>query len=191
MPNPWSRAVKRKPSLKGLAKTNGSAPVKPSLRKLVTTAPAPVERPYQEPKPRVKEDFRRSGVLFSGAEVTGESYAGYRDGMFRPVGSVDVTNGDLTFTFHNRNGSWMHDVYTSSSMAEPALVAQWLGIDMTQVEMSHALTERFNAELKKQGILTPTQQRARLEEARKHKPAAKPKPEAKRKPTLKALRSRT
>lgn len=196
MTNPWSRKVKRKPSLKGLAKTNGTTKAKPTLRALVTTAPAPIERPYQEPKPRVKEDFRIAGVLFSGAEITGEVYTGHRQGMFRPVGSVDVTNGDQTYTLHNRNGSWMHDVYGGNTMAEPALVATWLGIDMSQIEMARALSRRFEAELKKQGVLTVTQQRARLEaeaaEARKRK-AVKPapKPVAKRKPSLKALGSRT
>jgi hypothetical protein len=75
--NPWSRKA-RKPSLKGLAKTNGKAQTKPSLatlakgkppslKKLVVN-PMDEERPYQAPKPKVKEDFRVNGVLFSGAE---------------------------------------------------------------------------------------------------------------------------
>src|SRR3954470_20402459 len=180
MANPWSRKTKRKPSLKGLAKTNGEAPVKPSLasltkgkstemttkpslKKLVSSEPIAVERPYQEPKPRVKEDFRVGGVLFSGAEVTGEMSGGYRDGMFRTVGTVDITNGDQTYTMHNRYGSWMHDVWGSSRMAEPSLVASWLGIDVGPVEVSHALTRRFEAEMKKQGVPTTHQQRAQLE----------------------------
>jgi hypothetical protein len=165
--NPWSRKAK-KPSLKGLAKTNGKALAnppkgKPSLRKLVVN-PVEEERPYQAPKPKVKEDFRVNGVLFSGAEVTGSALAGYRDGMFRPYGTVDVTNGDQTYTLHNRYGSWMHDVWNGNgAAAEPARVAAWLGILMSQAEMGQKLTQRFEAELKKQGIPTLHQQRVRLE----------------------------
>jgi hypothetical protein len=176
MPNPWSRKTKRKPSLKRLAKTNGSAPVKPSLasltkgephkpslRGLVTTEPIVMERPYQEPKPRVKEDFRVGGILYSGAEITDKVTVGYRDGMFRTVGTVDITNGDQTYTMHNRYGSWMHNVWGTNRMAEPALVAKWLGIEGASVEVSHALTRRFEAEMKKQGIPTTHQQRAQLD----------------------------
>ena len=145
----------------------------------MTTEPAPVERPYQAPKPRVKEDFRVGGLLYSGAEVLGEITAGHRDGITRPYGSVDVTNGDITFTFHNRFGSWMHDVWEGGGvMAEPARVIEWLGVDVHHVDLQHAMTRRFEAELKKQGILTPHQQRAKLDadaaEARKKtKPPAK------------------
>ena len=97
----------------------------------MTTEPIVIERPYQEPKPRVKEDFRVGGILFSGAEIGGQLItAGYKDGMYRTYGSVDVTNGDLTYTLHNRCGSWMHDMWDSSMMAEPARVAYWLGIDV-------------------------------------------------------------
>ena len=177
MPNPWSRAVKKKPSLKALAKTNGREPSKPSLRSLVTTEPVVMERPYQEPKPRVKEDFRVAGVLFSGAEITGAQTVGYRDGMSRATGTVDITNGDQTYTLHNRNGSWMHDVWGNNRMAEPALVARWLGIEMSQIEVSRALSRRFEAEMKKQGVLTTHQQRAKLDAeataARKRKPTPK------------------
>src|SRR3954447_19090495 len=174
--NPWSRKTKTKPSLKGLAKTNGEAPVKPSLasltkgkstkvtlRKLVTTEPVVMERPYQEPKPRVKEDFRVGGVLFSGAEITDRVSVGHRDGTFRSVGTVDVTNGDQTYTLHNRYGSWMHDVWGTANMAEPARVAAWLGINMSQLDMCQLLTKRFEAELKKQGIPNKQQQRAKIE----------------------------
>jgi hypothetical protein len=190
MANPWSRKAKRKPSLKRLAKTNGNAPAKPSLaalskgqskpkpslRKLVTTAPVVIERPHQEPKPRVKEDFRVGGVLFSGAEITDQRTQGYRDGLSRAIGTVDVTNGDQTYTFHNRNGAWMHDVYGTNSMAEPARVAMWLGVQMDQLDMARALGRRFELEMKKQGVLTPHQQRLRLEEkaAAARKRAAKP-----------------
>jgi hypothetical protein len=183
--NPWIRKAKPKGKLSllgGKAKDNGKAPVKPSLASLSKGEPTPTkpslktltgvkhvdtERPYQEPKPRVKEDFRVDGVLFSGAEITGQFTAGYRDGMFRPIGTVDVTNGDLTFTMHNRYGSWMHDVWRGGGvMAEPARVAAWLGVhSMSQAAMSSALSRRFEAELKKQGVLTTHQQRARVDAA--------------------------
>jgi hypothetical protein len=185
--NPWSRKVKTKPKgklalLGSKANTNGKAPVKPSLatlskgkstqatpkpkpslRALVTTEPVVIERPHQEPKPRVKEDFRVAGVLFSGAEIIDQVTAGYRDGIYRAIGSVDVTNGDQTYTLHNRAGSWMHDVYGTNQMAEPARVAVWLGVQMSQLEMSRALQRRFEAEMKKQGVLTTHQQRSALE----------------------------
>src|SRR4051812_45232109 len=208
MPNPWSRKTKRKPSLKGRAKTNGKAtvkpslasltkgePHKPSLRGLVTTEPVVRERPHQEPKPRVKEDFRVGGILYSGAEITGQVTAGYRDGMFRSVGTVDITNGDQTYTMHNRYSSWMHDVWGTNRMAEPALVASWLGIDMSPAEVSHALTRRFEAEMKKQGVPTTHQQRAQLEAqaaaARKRsakQPAKETTEVTTKKPSLKGLK---
>jgi hypothetical protein len=76
--------------------------------------------------------------------------------MFRPYGTVDVTNGDQTYTLHNRYGSWMHDVWNGNgAAAEPARVAAWLGIIMSQAEMGQKLTQRFEAELKKQGIPHP------------------------------------
>jgi hypothetical protein len=160
----------------------------------VTTEPVVIERPYQEPKPRVSEDFRIDGVLFSGAEITGEVTAGYQDGMSRPVGSVDVTNGDQTYTFHNRYGSWMHNLWQGGGkMAEPARIAATLGIGMTQAQMSQALTKRFEAELKKQGVLTTHQQRNKLEaqatESRKRKPTPKETPEVtpRRKITLRGM----
>jgi hypothetical protein len=185
MANPWSRKVKSKGKLallSGKASTNGKAPVKPSLaslakgeptpkpkptlRALVTTTPVVEERPYQEPKPRVKEDFRANGVLFSGAEITGAVTAGYRDGVSRPIGTVDITNGDMTYTMHNRYGSWMHDVWNGEGrMAEPARIAHVLGINMSQAQVSSALSRRFEAELKKQGVLTTHQQRAKLDAA--------------------------
>jgi hypothetical protein len=194
--NPWSRKAKAKPkpSLKRLASTNGKAPAKPSLaalpkgqpkpkrtlRALVTTEPVVMERPYQEPKERVKEDFRVGGVLFSGAEIVDRVSSGHRDGIYRTYGTVDVTNGDQTYTFHNRYGSWMHNVWGTSQMAEPARVAVWLGLqNMGQLDMSRALSRRFELEMKKQGVPTPHQQRVKLDEeaaaARKRsaKPAAK------------------
>lgn len=181
--NPWSRKAKPKPTLKGLAKDNGKAPVRPSLASLAKGKPVvkpkvklgaalgvkqpPPERPYQEPKPRHKDDFRVGGVLFSGAEMTGESSKGYRDGMFRPVGTVDITNGDQTYTFHNRYGSWMHDMWTGNQMAEPARVAAWLGVQMSQLEVSRALSKRFELALKAKGIPNTHQQRIALEEKAK------------------------
>jgi hypothetical protein len=195
MPNPWSRAAKPKPKgklslLGGKAKTNGKAPAKPTLAALAKGKPQPEpkpkvtlgaalgvkppveERPHQEPKPRVKEDFRVDGILFSGAEITDRTTLGYRDGVYRTIGTVDVTNGDQTYTFHNRYGSWMHDVWHGGGMMfEPARVAAMLNINMSQVDMARALSRRFEAEMKKQGILTAAQQRAHAEakaaEARK------------------------
>ena len=204
MANPWSR-TKKKGKLNLLAKkdTNGKAPVKPSLAALAKGKPpetfkpkpslrklvdpeAVEERPYQAPKPRVKEDFSINGVLFSGAEVIGSALAGYKDGMFRPYGTVDVTNGDQTYTLHNRYGSWMHDVWNGNgAAAEPARVAVWLGILMDQRQMGEALSQRFELELKKQGIPTLHQQRIRLEneQAAARKRTREPEPEPEPEPT--------
>ena len=191
MSNPWSRKTKpKKLTLKGLAKDNGKAPVKPTLASLAKGEPKPKvtlgaalgvkqpdpERPYQAPKPRHKDDFRVGGVLFSGAEVTGEDSKGYRDGMFRPVGTVDITNGDQTYTFHNRYGSWMHDMWTGSQMAEPARVGAMLNISMSQLEIARALSKRFELALKAKKIPNTHQQRIALEEKAKlaRKRTAKP-----------------
>src|SRR5262245_58996131 len=64
----------------------------------------PKQRPV--PRPKTKEDFRSGGVLFHNAQYTGGITAGYKDGISRPAGSVDVSNGDMTFTLHNQYGSW-------------------------------------------------------------------------------------
>jgi len=66
----------------------------------------------------------------------------------------------------------MHDVWHGGGMMfEPARVAAMLNINMSQVDMARALSRRFEAEMKKQGILTAGQQRAHAEakaaEARK------------------------
>ena len=197
--------TKGKPTdLEGAMRVTLAALVKDDPAKKVSLAAAlglkpPVsERPYQAPKPRVAEDFRSGGVLFSGAEITGETTRGYKAGMSRAYGTVDITNGDQTYTMHNRNGSWMHDVWEGGGkMAEPARVAQWLGIDMSQIDISRALTRRFEAEMKKQGVLTTHQQRVKLDEqatlTRKRaakKPPAKETTTVPKKITLKGLGSK-
>ena len=60
----------------------------------------PVRNPQdngREPK-KSKLDFHRGGIRYHNVQ----QYEGYW--------TVDVSNGDITYTFHNRCGSWMHDI---------------------------------------------------------------------------------
>lgn len=157
--NPWVTKLGggKKVSLKGLARDNGKKPGKL----------AGLNKPKPLPKKQSKRDFYHNGVLFWNAKILGEITKGYRDGVSRPFGSVDVSNGDKTFTLHNRYGSWMADIRAGEVMAESARVAKALGINMSQAEMSRALATRFEAELKEQGVPTVHQQRVRVEEAAK------------------------
>lgn len=155
MSNPWMGrfGTEQKVSLKALAKGNGKAE-KPSLAGLK-------RKPL--PKRQNKRDFYHEAVLFWNAKILGEVTKGYRDGVSRPYGSVDVSNGDTTYTLHNLYGAWMCDV-DGATMAEPALIASWLGISMGQVEMHRQLQARFEAELKAEGITTLADQRRAVEE---------------------------
>jgi hypothetical protein len=80
---------------------------------------------------------------------------------------IDISNGDLTFTMHNRHGSWMHDVIGHAGwMAEPARVAKALGTNMGQLETSQALSRRLELEFRERGIPTREQaQRIKEEQA--------------------------
>ena len=142
-----------KVSLKSLASDNGKKPGKPSLAGLKT-------KPL--PKKQTKQDFYAGGLLYWDATITGEASKGMHDGVTRPIGTVSVSNGDQTYVFHNRYGSWMADV--GAMMAEPARVANLLGTNMGQIEMYQNIKDRFEAELKVKGILTTEQQRAAVEE---------------------------
>lgn len=170
-----------KVSLRALSGSNGKAPGKLSLASVV-------KKPL--PKKQNKRDFYSGGVLFWNAKHLGDLTSGYRDGVSRPYGSVDVSNGDQTYTLHNMYGSWMADM--GALMAEPARIASMLGIHMDQMEMFHCLQTRFLAELKYLRVPTVQDQRRRVEEvqkarrARASKPAPEPQPTGKI--TLKGLK---
>lgn len=95
-------------------------------RRPVTKA---TQRPATSP-----HDFQLAGVRFHNARQ--------QDGHWL----VDVSNGDATYTLHNRYGSWLHDIDGEGRMAEPVRVARALGTGMSQLEVSQALGERVARE---------------------------------------------
>ena len=109
-----------------------------------------------QPAKKSKADFNLSGVRFHNVQ----QYDGYW--------TIDVSNGDKTYTLHNRCGAWFHDINGRDGyMAEPVQVAKALGTGMTQIEISQALMSRLDAELKLRGIPTREQAlRQREEEAK-------------------------
>ena len=108
-----------------------------------------------------KLDFTLNGIRYHNAHIHNREE--------RPWGTVSVSNGDLTFVFHNRYGSWMSDL-DGGRMAEPAKVAHAMGTNATQLEVALALTKRYYAELKTQGVPTPEERiRQREEDARKQR----------------------
>jgi len=90
-------------------------------------------------------DFRRAGVKYHNVQ------------QLNGYWTVDVSNGDKTFTLHNRHGAWYHDVGHEGRMAEPVRVARALGVSLSQLEISQALSYRLDRELKDRGIPTREQ----------------------------------
>ena len=81
--------------------------------------------------------------------------------------SIDVSNGDTTYTLHNRHSAWFCDTGKEGVMAEPVQVARALGTDLTQLAISQALSERLEREMRDRGIPT------REELLRQHEEEAK------------------
>lgn len=109
-----------------------------------------------------KHDFTLEGIRYHGARI--------HDRDERPWGTIKVSNGDKTFEFHNRYGSWMCNLDGHRHMAEPAAVARAMGTNATQLEVAQALSARYYAELKAQGVPTPEERiRQREEDARKQR----------------------
>jgi len=81
---------------------------------------------------------------------------------------VDVSNNDITYTLHNRYGSWMHSLSDREGwMKEPAWVARALGTSVSQIDMAQNLIARVEIEMRARGI--PTHEeilRQREEEAK-------------------------
>jgi hypothetical protein len=68
---------------------------------------------------------------------------------------IDVSNNDISFTMHNRYGSWMHNVADREGyMKEPAWVARALGTSVSQVDVARNLIARLEIEQKARGIPT-------------------------------------
>ena len=104
-----------------------------------------------------KLDFIIDGIKYHDARIHNHDV--------RPWGTVKVSTGDHTFEFHNRFGSWMHDLDQNGRMAEPAAVARHMGTSATQLEVAQALTERFYKQLKAEGVPTPEERIRQREEA--------------------------
>ena len=135
---------------KALADLKTEKPPEPTAPKTL----AELKRAKQAKK-SARLDFRRGGVKYHNVRSV--------DGYWL----IDVTNGDRTFTLHNRNGAWYHDLVDGHGrMAEPVNVARALGTDLTQLAISQALMARLDRELKDRGIPTREQLlRQREEEA--------------------------
>jgi hypothetical protein len=109
-----------------------------------------------------KLDFTVDGMHYHDARIHNHDV--------RPWGTVQVSTGDFTFEFHNRFGSWMHDLDQNGRMAEPAAVARHMGTSASQLEVCQSLTERFYRQLKAEGVPTPEERiRQREEQARKQR----------------------
>ena len=147
-------------------KTNGTRPK--TLAELRARKQAgTVKRPktlaeVKAEKNRTKGDFSRGGLRYHNARPEHNYWL------------IDVTNNDITFTLHNRHGAWFHDVGQDRHMAEPVQVARALGTDISQLDISLALSDRLERELKVRGIPTREQlARQHEEEARAARRKAK------------------
>ena len=93
-----------------------------------------------------KHDFTQDGIRYHNVQQVN----GYW--------TIDVSNGDMTYTLHNRYGSWMHDVNGREGvMKEPVVVARMLGTNASQLEVSQALMARLDVEFRMRGIPTREQ----------------------------------
>ena len=99
-----------------------------------------------------KLDFYRGGIKYHNVQQL--------DGYW----TIDVSNGDKTYTLHNRHGAWFHSTGQERRMVEPVAVARALGTDIGQLEISQALSARLARELKDRGILTREEQARKDEE---------------------------
>lgn len=102
-----------------------------------------------------KHDFSIAGVKYHNVQ--------HVDGYW----TIDMTNGDKTFTLHNRHGAWYHDIEDGHGrMKEPVNVGRALGINDSQLDISQTLQLRLDRELRARGIPTREQLlRQREEEA--------------------------
>lgn len=134
------------------------------LRAARKPKPAAVEVPsrprtlaeIKEAKFSAKQDFHRGGLLYHNVRAVNGYWM------------IDVTNNDVTYTMHNRYGSWMHSVNGREGwMKEPAWVALALGTSVTQIDMAQSLIARLEIEMKARGIPTHEELLRQREEATK------------------------
>lgn len=122
----------------------------------------PVQKPEAQAalaNPDNAHDFIIEGVRYHSPRFLGR----IND---RPWGSVDVTNGDKTYTLTNQFGSWMMPD-AAGYLKEPAS----LGVG-NQLEVSTNLIARFDAFLVDMGIEKAPEKRARLAAEEKEKAKA-------------------
>jgi hypothetical protein len=129
---------------------------------VIVPAPEPIDNSLAGMKKRklaaaaAKRDFTSGGLRYG--NVVQEN--GYW--------KIDVSNNDISYTMHNRYGSWMHDVEGRSGyMKEPAWVARALGTSVGQIEMAQNLIARVEVEMKARGIPTHEERLRMKEEAEK------------------------
>ena len=127
------------------------------LRRHLEATPQDARGVARDQGPKIsKQDFRRGGLLYHNVH--------HVNGYW----TVDITNNDVTYTMHNRHGSWMHNIEGHDGyMKEPAAVARMLGTNLGQQEIAENLIERVQREMKALGI--PTREellRQREEEAK-------------------------
>lgn len=153
------------------AKSNGKAPAG-ALKK------GALGKVRQQRLLSVEGDFKDNGLVYHNAHFQGRTASG------RPYGVVDVSNGDKTFTFHNRFGSWFHDV-DEGKMKEAK-----------SFEITARLQARFDKELKLQGIKTAAElaeeerKKAEAQKKRLAKLQADQKAKAKPKPSIKGAKGK-
>ena len=139
---------------KTLAELRAAKQQKPKPKTLAELRKAKVKQAQASSK----LDFHRGGILYHNVrQMNGHWY-------------IDVSNGDKTYTMHNRCGSWMHDVDGREGwMKEPAWVARALGTDLGQLPIAQALIHRLEIEPR---MIELRRQRAEAAKA-KVKPKAK------------------
>jgi hypothetical protein len=104
-------------------------------------------KPLAVIKNRSKQDFVSNGIRYHNAVIEGEGKTG------EPYGSVDVSTGDITRTFHNRYRAWFTDLDGEGHMKEPRTF-----------EIASNIQARWLRELKDKHIKSAAQKRIEQEE---------------------------
>ena len=119
----------------------------------------------QQAKPKTLAELKKAKRNKLDIIIAGVKYHNVQqvDGYW----TVDISNGDRTYTLHNRHGAWFHDLaHGNGRMAEPVNVGRALGISDSQLDISMTLSRRLELELRARGIPTREQLlRQREEEA--------------------------
>jgi hypothetical protein len=124
-----------------------------------TLAELKARKDAEKRKPRTLAELRKAKQAQRSAKydfaVAGVKYHNVQkmDGYW----TVDMTNGDKTYTLHNRHGAWFHDVGHDGRMVEPVAVGRALGISDSQLDISMSLSRRLEREFRARGIPTREQ----------------------------------